>query len=657
MSKINSNPNSNCLTLAVCDYPEHVCADDWTMHAEQQKQLGLSFVRLAEFSWAKIEPSEGQYDWKWLDQAIAIYQSYNLDVVLGTPTATPPAWLIGKNPEILPVDENGLVKRFGSRRHYDHASETYRKECARIVEQMARRYGDHPAVIGWQTDNELGHEGTAMSYGGASAERFPLWLEQKYQSLDTLNAAWGCAFWSQTYTDWQQIRPPNLTAVRQANPSHMLDYKRFCSAMIEEFQALQIAILRRLSPKAFITHNFVIFSAESDLYRLAKDLDFVAWDSYPIGMLEFFATWESEETKTKYARTGHPDLVSFNHDLYRGLKNGKDFWVMEQQCGHANWAQYNPLPAQGAVKLWTAQAWAHGASSVVYFRWRACHMAQEIMHSGLLRQDGSQDRGYADVQDINAADFPLSEVNAKVAILHDYDCLWIYDQQSHNQDLSYWHQFMLFYSVLRGLGIDLDIIHPSQLPLKNYALVVAPCLTLISKHTAQCLDDTAQTTPIVFGPRTAFRSETGLVANRGQFELIQSLVKCQMTNFDSLRPGLNQQLINKQSKQNHQAKLWCEGYSAPSDNVSHIYSGGPLEQQAAVVNNQNVTVVGALSETLITEVLQDALDNVSIEHAILPDGVRISRRGSHTLVTNFNQEKITWNSHIIPAVSYLLLEQ
>lgn len=650
-----SNLFSNSLSLGVCDYPEHVSIDDWQMHAQQQKELGLSFVRLAEFSWAKIEPYDGQFEWQWLDEAIKIYQSHGLDIVLGTPTATPPAWLIEKFPEILPIDENNQVKRFGSRRHYDHASQVYRNQSARIVTQMAKRYGQHPAVIGWQTDNELGHEGTAMSFGGASAERFPLWLEQKYQSLKALNQAWGCAFWSQNYTDWQQIQPPNLTAVRQSNPSHMLDYKRFCSAMIEDFQSIQIEILRALSPGKFITHNFVIFSAESDLYKLAKDLDFVAWDSYPIGMLEFFATWESEQTKTEYARTGHPDLVSFNHDLYRGLKAGKDFWVMEQQCGHANWAQYNPLPADGAVKLWTAQAWAHGASSVVYFRWRACHMAQEIMHSGLLRQDGSHDRGFEDVQGIDLSTFDLAKIDAKVAVLHDYDCLWIYDQQPHNQDLSYWRQFMLFYTSLRSLGVDVDIIHPSQLAEKDYELIVSPALTLLTESTAQQLKHSAQNTPIIFGPRTGFRDESGLVANQGQFELIQSLVGCRMTNFDSLRPGLTQEIATSKTRDLHHAQLWSEGYRVDTAFATHHYIGGPLDGHAAVTSNKNVTVIGALSQTLITEVVSEALKNASVEILSMPKGVRITRRGEKSLVANFNQHDVTWQGQEIPAVSYLLV--
>ena len=644
--------NNNSLTLGVCDYPEHVPQNEWIKHAEQQKALGLSYVRLAEFSWAKIEPQDGVLDWQWLDDAIDTYTNFDLKIVMCTPTATPPAWLIQKYPQILAVDAQGQTMKFGSRRHYDHASDIYRQESKRITTLMARRYGQHPDVIGWQTDNELGHEGTAVSYGGASAQRFPKWLECRYGTLDALNEAWGCAFWSQNYSQWQQINPPNLTAVRQPNPSQALDYQRFCSDMIDEFQQVQIDILRALSPKRFLTHNFVIFAQEFDLYKVAQNLDFVAWDSYPIGMLEFFATWESEETKTEFARTGHPDLVSFNHDLYRGIKGGRDFWVMEQQCGHANWAQYNPLPAAGAVQLWTAQAWAHGASSVTYFRWRASHMAQEIMHSGLLQQDGRADRGYKEVKEFDPTKFALEKVNAKVALLHDYNSLWIYNLQPHNKDLSYWHQFMMFYSALRELGIDVDIIHPDQLADKDYALVVSPALTLMTDKIATQLSHAATKCPIVFGPRTAFRNNSGRVAEQGQFQMIEALVGVKLANFDSLRPTIQQQINSANNNQRFSAALWCESYELTSASATHYYADGPMAGVAAVTQHKEVSVIGALSGELIKSVLKNIAVKQGIETFELPKGLRLSTRGDTTLVLNFNQQDVNWLGGTYPSVSF-----
>ncbi|TDF42081.1 beta-galactosidase [Alteromonadaceae bacterium M269] len=651
---------SRHLQLGVCDYPEHTPESNWQSHAEQQKALGLSVVRIAEFSWAKIEPQEGEYHWEWLDKAITVYANQGLSVVLGTPTATPPAWLIEKHPEILPVDQNGIVKQFGSRRHYDHASDIYKEYATLIVIKMLERYAQNKAVVGWQTDNELAHEGTGQSFGGASAEKFPDWLKKKYGAIEALNEAWGTIFWSQTYNDWHQIKPPTQVATGQANPSHLLDYRRFCSDMVAQFQDSQIQLIRQHAPHHFITHNFVILSEETDLYRLAEDLDFVAWDSYPIGMLEFFATWESEETKTAYARTGHPDLISLNHDIYRGLKNGEDFWVMEQQCGHANWAQYNPLPADNAVSLWTAQAWAHGASAVVYFRWRAAHMAQEIMHSGLLRQDGTQDRGYSDVASLEPSTFSLDSSmssGCEVVLLHDYQSLWAYNHQPHHQDLNYWRQFTMFYSALRALGIDVDISSSKNVDLSQYKLVVAPALTIFDDSVHELIRNTDPDTQWIFGPRCGFKDATGKVPQKGQFQGVQDILGVRQLNFDSLRPGLTQDVTISEGGLNKvfEAQVWCESYELEEGQTEYVYSGGPQDGKTAVARNNNMTMIGALSKPLTTEIMTSRLTELGVETEILPEGVRLSQRSGSKLVFNFNQQEIQWKGKLLSPVSYQFL--
>jgi beta-galactosidase len=436
-----------------------------------------------------------------------------------------------------------------------------------------------------------------------------------------------------------------------------LDFKRFCSDMIIEFQQLQIDLIREYAANCFITHNFVIFAQEFDLYKASQWLDFVAWDSYPIGMLEFFATWESEQVKTQYARTGHPDLVSLNHDIYRGLKGGKDFWVMEQQCGQANWAEYNPLPADGAVKLWTAQAWAHGASAVIYFRWRASHYAQEIMHSGLLQQDGREDRGFKELMSFDVSQFALTKVKAKVALLHDYESLWLYEQQPHNQKLSYWAQFVQYYSCLRQMGVDVDIIHPSQLKdNKHYQLIVAPALCMISESHANIINQAALTTPIIFGPRTATRTDSGTVPIKGQFALLEKLVGIKLLNFDSLRPGLTQTIHGKLKSEKFVAQLWCESYELVSAQALYEYTDGPMQGRAAVTQHNNVTVIGVLCMELLKYILQINLSQQDVKTYTLPEGLRITHRGNKQLIQNFSQKSIHWQEHNIPAVSAIMLE-
>lgn len=653
-----STPDTH-LQLGVCDYPEHVPEDRWAAYARRQRELGLTFVRIAEFAWSRLEPRPGEYDWAWLDRAVGAYHAQGLRVVLCTLTATPPAWLIRDHPEILPHDAGGRVREFGSRRHYDFASPVFREHSRRTTRAIAERYGRHPAVVGWQTDNEFGCHGTARSYGGASAAAFPEWLRQRYGTLDALNEAWGNVFWSMEYTDWDQIRPPALT-VTEPNPGHVLDYARFSSELIRDFQAEQVAILRECSPGRFVTHNFMIFESGFDHYAVARGLDFVTWDNYPTGMLEFFAPpGTGEDLKTRYARTGHPDLVAFNHDLYRGLLRGAQglgregagtpngFWVMEQQCGQVNWAPANPLPADGAVGLWTAQAWAHGADVVSYFRWRAATVAQEVMHSGLLRHDETPDRGHAEVAALDLPAFPLGEVPARVALLHDYESLWLYDAQPHSASLSYWAQTVAYYSALRSLSVDVDVVS-ADADLGGYALAVAPAVTLVSAtRAARWTAAVEGGVRLVCGPRTAFRTPVGQTWADGQFGPLSELVGARLLNYDSLRPGLEQQVSGA-----YTARFWAESYRLAGAQATHTYAGGPLDGQPAVIRHGPVTVIGAHSEALIRDVLRSVLEEAGVATTDLPDGLRLSRRAGATLVQNWTGESVEWGGRTLGPVSF-----
>lgn len=418
--------------LGTCFYPEHWPRDRWAGSFRQMRDLGLRYVRMAEFAWARMEPRPGEFDWSWLDEAVDLAGRTGLEVILCTPTATPPAWLVAAHPEILQVGKDGHVRKFGGRRHYDFASPAYRAESQRITRAIAGRYGTHPSVVGWQTDNEFGDHDTGRSYGPASATAFREWLAGKYLGdIDALNVAWGTVFWSQEYNDFGQIDPPNLT-VTNPNPSHVLDFARFSSDMVVQFQEEQVDILRELSPGRWVTHNYMRLCHEFDHFATSRCLDFVTWDSYPTGAVDFSPM--TDENRLLRARTGDPDLGGFNHDLYRGMCRNGAHWVMEQQVGHINWAPWNALPADGAVALWTAQAYAHGVSCVSYFRWRAATVAQELMHSGMLRHDETLDRGGQEVTGLELPGMAVANVQASVVILHDYESLWMMQEQPHSQD-------------------------------------------------------------------------------------------------------------------------------------------------------------------------------------------------------------------------------
>lgn len=635
----------------MCDYPEHVPPERWASYARQQKALGLHFVRLAEFAWSRLEPSPGQYDWAWLDQAIETSVQAGLKVVLCTPTAAPPAWLVEQHPDILPVGRDGQVKGFGSRRHYDFSSPVFREHSRRITRAMAERYGQHPALIGWQTDNEFGWGDTAQSYSAAAHRAFQDWLQRKYGTLAALNDAWGNVFWSMEYSAWAQVPLPGQ-AVAEENPAHRLDFMRFSSAQVGAFQREQVEILREHSPGRFVTHNYMGFFSAFDHYAVSDGLDFASWDSYPTGTLEALKEWHLAEPglALQFARTGHPDVTAFNHDLYRGICPSRTFWIMEQQCGQVNWAPTNPLPAQGAVRLWTEQAWAHGTQGVSYFRWRAATMGQEVMHSGLLRHNETPDRGYAEVQALKAADYPDEPIRNRVALLHDYESLWVYNMQPHAKSLNYWAQTFLYYRALRALGVDVDIIHPDQ-NLDSYDVIVAPALTVMTPERARHLEQAASHARLVFGPRTAFRTASACTPETGQFGPLTPLMGAGLLNYDSLPAGLTQNVTYQGKTFN--ATLWAESYELIGDKTQALgdYLGGPQDAQVAVSRHGNVTVIGAHSAELVSAVLEDTLTEAGLTTSRLPEGVRISRRGQQQLIQNWNDHEVWWKGQRLPPIS------
>ncbi len=632
MSRSRKQPDSQAgYRLGVCFYPEQWSRDRWSTYARQMRALGLSYVRLGDFTWSDIETRPGEFTWDWMDEAIDTLAAEDLRVVLATPTAAPPPWLTKAYPDILPVDREGRRMRGGSRRHCDLASPDYRREAARICGEFARRYGIHPAVAGWQIDNELGDHETGRSYSAAALIRFQFWLAERYGSIEVLNDAWGARFWSQRYNAWEEIDLPNLT-VAGPNPSHLLDFYRFSSDLVAEFLTEHAAIIRAHSPNRWVTHNFMRFCDQFDHYPAAAPLDFVTWDSYPTGGVEYSDL--SSEEKARWARTGEPDLVSVNHDLYRGMKPTPHHpWVMEQQAGQINWAPSNPLPAAGAIDLWMAQTWAHGGACTSFFRWRASMIGQELTHSGLLRHDETFDRGAEEIAAFALNGVELVDEPSQVALLHDYESLWIYDEQPQSAGASYWKQLMLFYAALRGLGVNVDIRHPDA-DLSDYQLVVAPAIQLVGPERARHFERAAKHARFIFGPRTGFRDSNGKVHPGGQPGPLGSLLGCRLLEFDAMPPLVCAHAAG------HRVETWAEGYRTTTGTDVVAYDDGPLAGMSAAVRSGNCLTIGAWSRSLIDELISIELRAIGIAAMRLPDGLRRVSLGERTIWLNFNQTPV-----------------
>ncbi len=610
------------MALGVCYYPEHWPQSRWADDARRMAEAGLSRVRIGEFAWSRIEPQPGQFDWQWLDDAIETLAQAGLSIILGTPTATPPKWLVDLMPDMLALDREGRTRGFGSRRHYCFSHAGYRKQAARITRALAQRYGQHAAVAAWQTDNEYGCHDTVLSYSAAARGRFRPWLAQRYGTIEALNQAWGNVFWSMEYRSFDEVELPNLT-VTEANPAHWLAFRRFSSDQVLEFDRLQSDILRACSPGRDVVHNAMGFFTDYDHHQLGAQLDVLGWDSYPLGFLEMFRF--SDADKLAYARQGHPDIAAFHHDLYRGCTKGGRWWVLEQQPGPVNWARHNPAPMPGMVRLWTLEAMAHGAELTSYFRWRQAPFAQEQMHAGLLRPDGTPAPALAEV--VQAAD----EIDAlgaagnavkQAALVFAYESEWVTNIQPQGQGLSaLWAAFDC-YSALRKLGLNVDIIAPGT-PLDDYGLVAVPCHPIASAEFAAQLERFAG--QIIIGPRSGSKTADFAIAEGLPPGALRSIFNGTVSKSESLRPGLV-----------HQAKGWeAAGW------LDHIETAASPEMVAddgtiASYRQGRVRYLAAWPQgALIDELTARAAQDAGLALMALPEGMRIRRSGRYVFAFNY----------------------
>ena len=612
------------MKLGCCYYPEHWPEEMWAADAKRMAALGLSLVRIGEFAWSRIEPSPGEFDWGWMDRAVETLGQAGLKIIMGTPTATPPKWLIDAYPDVLPLDAHGLPRKFGSRRHYCFSSQTYRRESRRITEAMVKRYGDNPAIVMWQTDNEFGCHSTVESFSADAAAAFRVWLAARYETVEALNTAWGNVFWSMEYRSFDEIDPP-AAAVTEMNPAHRMAWKRFSSDQVAGFHAEQAELIRAHAAGRDITHNFMGHFTDFDHHTFAKEqMDVATWDSYPLGFLE--QAWWDAETKAKYVRTGHPDFAAFHHDLYRGLCAGGRWGIMEQQPGPVNWARFNPAPLPGMVALWTMEAAAHGAEMVSYFRWRQAPFAQEQMHAGLNRPDNKPDLASEEAASVVSALAEIGDLpptpQADVALVYDYEAEWATRIQPQGASFRYSEIAFAFYSALRRLGQSIDIVGPGA-SLAGYKVIVVPANIMCSDL---AVDPGAQ---IVIGPRSGSKTDEFSVPDGLAPGELSDLIDVTVTRVESLRAGVS--MAGKVDGKAFRAERWREFVDSPLTPAVQFEDG-----HGAVWRNKTVSYVACWpDEVLLRSVLGHALTLADIAVADLPESVRIRRRGDLVFATNY----------------------
>ena len=364
-------------------YPEQWPEARWDSDLARIAQTGMNVVRMGEGAWSVWEPEEGRYDFALFDRALELCLRHGLKAIMGTPTYTPPAWLTERYPEVSRVSFDGTRLTHGSRRHYNYTSPIYRQKSQAITEALAEHYQGHPAVIGWQIDNELNCH-LDVSFAPSDHEAFRAWCQERYGTLDALNQAWGTAFWSQTYTAWDQVWLPRPTVTYQ-NPSLLLDFYRFTSDMTIRFGAMQRQIIKRIAPHQFVTHNAFQTMTSVDLPKFVQEaVDFVSYDSYP----EFKVC--DLTLPTRFRDRSESKLLS----RMRGVS--PKFMVLEQQSGpsgqiggvlNGNPDYLHPTPKPGQMRLWCWNSIANGADGLLFFRWRSLPYGSEAHWNGLLYHD------------------------------------------------------------------------------------------------------------------------------------------------------------------------------------------------------------------------------------------------------------------------------
>jgi beta-galactosidase len=628
-------PGHNALLMGTDWYPEQWPEERWDVDLGMMENAHLDVIRIAEFSWSRLEPSEGKFEFAWLDKAIRLAEKHHVAVVLGTPTAAPPAWLTQKYPETLRVEPDGQRVTHGNRAHGSVTSTKYLEFCRRIAEQMAKHYGHDPNVVGWQIDNEYGY--ALMSYNEEARREFQDWLKDKYKTLESLNSHWTTEYWSQTYDNWGEIPIP----VGEHNPGLMLDWKRFVTFAWARYQQNQIDVIRPNSdPRQFITGNFMGYGFDGfDHYVVTRPLTFVAWDDY-IGK-------------------GHvdPDSNGLSHDAMRGLKQ-ENMWIIETQPGFVNWSNLNNSLNKGEVR---AMAWhdiAHGADEVGYWQWRSAMNGQEELHGTLVAPDGQPEplleevgqtaKEFADLQ----AAFRGTRVVSQVAILNDYESRWAIDWQKQTEQYDQHAILKSYYHSLRKISQSIDIVSP-DVALDQYKLVVAPDLFLIPKERAEHLAAYVKNGGhLVLGPRTGMKDEFNALLPIRQPGYLAGSLGAQVEQYYALEKSIPASGILGEGE----VVTWAEYLKTTSPDAEVLLrygaSNGWLDGQPCVVTRPygrgRITYIGGvLDEKLVDAAARWMSKSSGITPVFgpVPDGIEASRRvgpdGTVFVLINFGTQTQT----------------
>lgn len=606
-------------------YPEHWPEDRWATDLALMRDAGMNTVRVAEFAWYRMEPSEGVFDLDWLERAVDLAGSMGFRVVLGTPTAAPPAWLTHDHPDTLRVSGNNIRAAHGGRVHFSPASSRYRGFARRIADAMAQRFGQNPHVVGWQIDNEYSEH----TYDPEARALWKTWLQKRY-SLDELNRRWTTGYWSQHFTSWDHVPAPSGPA--WPNPCVLSEYRRFMTDVFRGYQRVQLdAIRAHARPGQWITHNFH-GTDNFDFPAIAQDLDRAAWDVY-VGFTPL-----------------DPHTVGWISDLARGMSGTADrpapHWVLECQPNHVLYGDVSVHLDPGEVRRMAWHFVAHGAEAVLFWQWRAALGSHEQYWGTVLAPDGTPRPVYAEIAKVGGelarvrdllTDAPV--LRPKVALLHAYPDRWALLGQRHHKDFDPRVLLSEWYAAARRLGLDVDVVDPRFRPVDRYALVLAPSLHLLEEPLARALAAyVAGGGHLVLGPRSGMKDEANaLLPSRQPGAILSELLGASVGDFYPLREA---HPVNG-SCEGAAAKIWAEPLDlhapdaatlltfgeAPPDSHGQGWLPGKPAAVRRGVGGGSIAYVGAwLDPEAMLTLVEGFARGAGLETARLPAGLEVSRR-------------------------------
>lgn len=634
-------------TTGVYYYPEHWDPAQWERDLKQISELGFEFVHFAEFAWAQLEPEEGKYDFEWLDKAVALAAKYDLGVVMCTSTATPPVWLSRKYPEILVQHENGTVRDHGSRQHGSFSSQVYRDLSFKMIEELAKHYGNDPRIIGWQLDNE---PMVQYDFGPAVEERFRDFLRERYgNDINALNHAWGTAFWSQTYSNFDQIRIP-LWNQWGTNYHQIMDHRRFAAHQTNSFLNEQALLIKKHVKNQWVTTNYIPNYSEGHIGG-SPDLDFPSYTRYMV-------YGDNEGIGRRGYRVGNPLRIAMANDFFRPI-NGT-YGVMELQPGQVNWGSINSQPLPGAVRLWLWSVFAGGSDLLCTYRYRQPRFGMEQYHYGIVGTDGVTptpggkefQQFIKDIAMLREKAEDRSAVHAesaarRTAILFSHENAWNIEKQQQNHNWNTEGHVNKYYKTLKSFGAPVDFITEAK-DLKDYPVVIVPSYQLADEALVETWKDYVKKGGnLVISCRTAQKDRNGHFPETRFGEMLYDLSGNEIEFFDTLLPDDPAKVVMDNNE--YDWTTWGE-ILKPGKNsevwatyIDEFYEGKPAVTHRKL-GKGTVTYVGLDSDNgdLERDVLKKLYSKLGIGVMDLPYGVTVEYRNGFGIVLNYSDKTYTF---------------